>query len=116
MCKAVPNVLKINLAQAYQTSKVFQQLIHSSKQFERLYQIAVRLEGLPRHTSIHAAGVVLADRDIDEVCPLMPSDEGVLMTQYTMEWRQPLGLIKMDFLALRNLTIIDEIDSFCIQK
>ena len=116
LCKAVPNVLKINLAQAYQTSKVFQQLIHSSKQFERLYQIAVRLEGLPRHTSIHAAGVVLADRDIDEVCPLMLSDEGVLMTQYTMEWLEPLGLIKMDFLALRNLTIIDEIVQLLHQK
>ena len=75
----------------------------------RLYATARKLEGLPRHASLHAAGIVFSDEAIEQVCPLIDVDEGVCATQFTMEYLEELGLIKMDFLGLRNLTIIDEI-------
>ena len=76
----------------------------------RLYATARKLEGLPRHASLHAAGIVFSDEAIEQVCPLIDVDEGVCATQFTMEYLEELGLIKMEFSwELRNLTIIDEI-------
>lgn len=109
LCKLVPNRLKITLKGAYEESAKFKERINSSEKYKRLFRIALRLEGLPRHASLHAAGIILSNEHIDNVCPLIDVDEGVRASQFTMEYLEELGLIKMDFLGLRNLTIIDEI-------
>ena len=103
------NRLKITLKGAYEESAKFKERINSSEKYKRLFRIALRLEGLPRHASLHAAGIILSNENIDNVCPLIDVDEGVRASQFTMEYLEELGLIKMDFLGLRNLTIIDEI-------
>lgn len=83
--------------------------IASDATFSKLYQIATKLEGLKRHTSIHAAGIVMAKNDLDEVIPLVKNHEGFYITGYSMEYLEDLGLLKMDFLALRNLTLINDV-------
>lgn len=109
LCKMVPNQLKITLQGAYEGSTRFKERINSSEKYRTLFRIALRLEGLPRHASLHAGGIIFSNDDIDEVCPLIDVDMGERASQYTMEHLEELGLIKMDFLGLRNLTIIDEI-------
>ena len=109
LCKLVPNVIKVTLDSAYQNDARFKELINSGETMRRLYATARKLEGLPRHASLHAAGIVFSDEAIEQVCPLIDVDEGICATQFTMEYLEELGLIKMDFLGLRNLTIIDEI-------
>ncbi|MDQ0362916.1 DNA polymerase III subunit alpha [Breznakia pachnodae] len=109
LSKMVPHVLKINLDSVYKTNKKFSEAIEAKKEFRRLFKIARQIEGLPRHISTHAAGIVLSDRDIDDVCPLIEIEEDLYSTQYTMDYLEELGLIKIDFLGLRNLTIIDEV-------
>lgn len=107
--KAVPSMIKITLKDAYQSSARFKTLIDSDLRYTQLYQLALGLEGLPRHISTHAAGVVLSGMDLSEVVPLIKVEEDMVSTQYTMEYLEALGLIKMDFLGLRNLTIIDQV-------
>ncbi|MDE6476463.1 MAG: DNA polymerase III subunit alpha [Erysipelotrichaceae bacterium] len=109
LCKQVPNLVKVTLQYAYDHNPRFNQMVNSSKELRELFAISLRLEGLPRHISQHAAGVILSNDDIEEVCPLIEVDDGVLATQFTMEYLEELGLIKMDFLGLRNLTIVDDI-------
>ena len=109
LCKMIPNKLKVTLRTAYDESSRFKERVNSSDKYKKLFRIALRLEGLPRHASLHAAGIIFANEDISNVCPLIDVDEGVRASQYTMEYLEELGLIKMDFLGLRNLTIIDEI-------
>lgn len=109
LCKSVPNVLKVTLDYAYENQARFKMMINNSEQMQKLFAISKRLEGLPRHASLHAAGIILSNEAIESVCPLIDVDEGVCATQFTMEYLEELGLIKMDFLGLRNLTIIDEI-------
>ncbi|RRC91714.1 DNA polymerase III subunit alpha [Erysipelotrichaceae bacterium OH741_COT-311] len=106
--RVVPNTLKVTLTGAYQESSKFKQLIDSNKKYQELFRIALKLEGLPRHVSTHAAGIVISMKPLDQVIPIMKYDN-MITTQYTMEYLEELGLIKMDFLGLRNLTIIDEI-------
>ena len=110
----MPNVLKITLKQAYETSPRFKQFVHSEVQFEKLYTLACQLEGLPRHTSTHAAGIVMSRYALDEVIPLIKNSEGIYLTGYSMEYLEEIGLLKMDFLGLKNLTtimnIIDDIE------
>ncbi len=109
VCKQVPFKPKVTLKDAYEESSRFKQMINASAQMRKVFQIALQLEGLPRHASLHAAGIVFARERISTVCPLIEVDEGLCATQFTMEYLEELGLIKMDFLGLRNLTIIDEI-------
>ena len=66
-----------------------------------------RLEGLPRHTSMHAAGVVISQKAVDEYVPLSRASDGTIVTQFTMTTLEELGLLKMDFLGLRTLTVIE---------
>ena len=108
IAKTIPNTLNITLTQAYQTSLKFRQKINSEKKYQLLYQHALKLEGLPRHCSTHAAGIVFSRDELIDILPCLSLD-GVLTTQYSMAYLEKLGLIKMDFLGLRNLTIIDEI-------
>lgn len=109
LCKQVPNVLKVTLDYAYHNAPRFKEMINSGETMRKLFSVARKLEGLPRHASLHAAGIILSSDDIEKVCPLIDVDEGISATQFTMEYLEELGLIKMDFLGLRNLTIIDEI-------
>ena len=73
-----------------------------------MFKIALRLEGFPRHTSSHAAGIIMSRKDLDEVIPLYKTDD-LYLTSYSMEYLEPLGLLKMDFLGISNLTLIDEV-------
>ncbi|MFI3283730.1 MAG: DNA polymerase III subunit alpha [Erysipelotrichaceae bacterium] len=109
ICKSIPNTLKITLQKAYDEHPPFRQLIHSEKRFEELFEASLKLEGIPRHTSIHAGGIVISDLPLSDVVPVMEVENGMSVTQYTMEYLEDLGLIKMDLLGLRNLSIIDEI-------
>ena len=77
-------------------------------QVKHLIDMAAKLEGLPRHTSMHAAGVVISQKAVDEFVPLSRASDGTITTQYTMTTLEELGLLKMDFLGLRTLTVIQD--------
>lgn len=109
IAKQVPSGPNVTLRQAYETNPSFRRLVETDSVLHSLYEYSLPLEGLPRHISIHAAGVVLSDQPVEKVCPLVEVEDGVFATQFTMNYLEELGLIKMDFLALRNLTTIDEI-------
>ena len=111
LSKAIPNLPKVTLSDTYQNVSRFRQLVDSDLRFTRLYNLALGLEGLPRHISTHAAGIVLSGKPLSDVVPLIQIESDMVSTQYTMEYLEPLGLIKMDFLGLRNLTIIDQVVS-----
>jgi len=97
-----------SLIKNFEKSLRFRQLIHENTKYRKIYDIALKLEGLPRHVSTHAAGIVICNDSIDEIIPTITIDNR-LTTQISMDLLENLGLIKMDFLGLRNLTIISEI-------
>lgn len=105
---AVPNAIKITLPRALQESRKLQQLADENPRNKQLLDTAMKLEGLPRHVSTHAAGVVISDRSLLELVPLQAGTNDILLTQYTMNDVEKIGLLKMDFLGLRNLSIIDD--------
>ncbi|MGM9902542.1 DNA polymerase III subunit alpha [Enterococcus sp. 10A9_DIV0425] len=105
--KAIPNQLKVTLKEAYQTSNKLVELVKTSEKNQLLFQTANILEGLPRHVSTHAAGVVLSDKNLLGLVPLQKGSDEAYLTQYTMNDVEAIGLLKMDFLGLRNLSIID---------
>ncbi|MFV0380474.1 MAG: DNA polymerase III subunit alpha [Anaerorhabdus sp.] len=111
LCKQIPNSPNITLMEAYNSVKYFKQLILNNDKNKELFDLALRLEGLPRHTSTHAAGVVLSSKELNDVVPTIKHDNEIVSTQYTMEYLEEIGLIKIDFLGLRNLTIIDDISN-----
>lgn len=98
-----------DLITSYNNNSKLKSLINSSEELKKLYDISLHLEGLPRHVSIHAAGIVISNRHLDEVIPLYKNDIGIYTTAYSMNYLEELGLLKMDFLGISNLTIIDEI-------
>lgn len=106
VAKQVPAELHITLDEAYKTSASFRQMIEGDGQIKELFEMAKRLEGMPRHASTHAAGVLITDRPVTEYVPLAKNDD-VVVTQFTMTAIEELGLLKMDFLGLRNLSVID---------
>ncbi|MBQ2639865.1 MAG: DNA polymerase III subunit alpha [Bacilli bacterium] len=110
LSKFIPAFTKDKLKDFYKKNKVFKTRIDSDELLSKMFDIAVRIEGFPRHTSSHAAGIVMSRVDLDEVIPLTIS-EGMYLTSYSMEYLEDLGLLKMDFLGLKNLTIINNIIS-----
>lgn len=106
--KSIPNVLKITLKQAYEQSKLLQQMISESTRNQLIFKVALILEGLPRHVSTHAAGIIISDENLMDLIPLQPGSEGIFLSQLTMNDIQTIGLLKFDFLGLKNLSIIDE--------
>ena len=96
---------KANLSQALEASEELSGMYHSDRNVRRMIDLAMKLEGMPRHASTHAAGVVISAVPLSDLVPLQRNDETVV-TQYTMGVLESLGLLKMDFLGLRNLTII----------
>ena len=107
IAKMIPNAPKITLKKALSDNQRLYKIYMQDKRVHELIDNSMKLEGLPRHTSIHAAGIVLSKENLQDIIPLINQDEH-MVTQYTMEHLEELGLIKMDFLALRNLTIIDD--------
>lgn len=97
---------QIKLQDAYEQSRELRLLVDSSQQNQLLFQTARALEGLPRHYSIHAAGLVISDQAIDAISGLQAGQMGVPITQQTKKYVEKLGLLKIDFLGLRNLTIL----------
>ena len=108
LCKFIPGVTKEKLKDFYNNIQAFKARIDSDTSLTTLYEIACKLEGYPRHTSSHAAGIVMCQVDLDEVIPLTTAD-GMYLTSYTMEYLEDLGLLKMDFLGLKNLSTINNI-------
>ena len=108
LCKFIPGITKDKLKDFYTKNQAFKARIDSDTSLTNLFEIACKLEGYPRHTSSHAAGIVMCQKDLDEVIPLTTGD-GMYLTSYTMEYLEDLGLLKMDFLGLKNLSIIDNI-------
>ena len=112
--RIIDNIAKMcskDLKTTYQENKNIQKLINNADELQKLYDIALHLEGLPRHISIHAAGVVMSNRDIDEIIPLYKNQLGMYITAYSKDYLESLGLLKMDFLGISNLTLIDEVIS-----
>lgn len=103
---AIPNQLHITLAAAYKGSQRLRNLVADSAKNRLLFETAQRLEGLPRHYSTHAAGVVLSQQPLITIVPLQAGSETMMMTQYTKDTVEAVGLLKMDFLGLRNLSLM----------
>lgn len=109
VAKAIPGDLGMTLEKALAVSPDLIKLIGEDPETKRLFELAQALEGMPRHVSTHAAGVVIAKEPLANYLPLQrTSDGGFLMTQFPMKTVEEIGLLKMDFLGLRNLTIIQE--------
>ena len=106
LSKMIPNDLGMTLDKALEANNEFRELYETDGEVKYLIDICKRLEGLPRHTSMHAAGVVIGSKAIDEFVPLSRASDGTLTTQFTMTTIEELGLLKMDFLGLRTLTVI----------
>ena len=107
VAKQVPNTLHITLEDAVATSPKLKEMYDSDERVKTLIDMAKRLEGMPRNTSTHAAGVVITAEPVCSYVPLSRNDD-TIVTQYTMTTIEELGLLKMDFLGLRNLTVIED--------
>ncbi len=106
VAKAVPMELGITIQKGLEMNPELKKMYEMDEDIKKLLDMSMRLEGLPRHTSIHAAGVVISPEEVDEFVPLSRAADGTITTQYTMVTLEELGLLKMDFLGLRNLTVI----------
>ena len=116
VAKLVPMELNITLEKALRTSAELKQRYDTDPQIHELIDMARKLEGMPRNASTHAAGVVITDRPVAEYVPLAKNNDSVV-TQYTMTTLEELGLLKMDFLGLRNLSVIrDAQDMIALQQ
>jgi len=108
VAKMIPTELNITIDKAMERNPELAKTYREDDQIHNLIDMAKRLEGLPRHTSMHAAGVVISQKDIDEYVPLSRATDGSITTQFTMTTLEELGLLKMDFLGLRTLTVIQD--------
>ena len=106
IAKMIPGDLGMTLEKALKQSPDLREAYQNDDEVRYLIDMAKRLEGLPRHTSMHAAGVVIGQRAMDEFVPLSRASDGTITTQFTMTTLEELGLLKMDFLGLRTLTVI----------
>lgn len=106
LAKMIPNELNITIDRALQINPELRKMYETDSQVKELIDMSKRLEGLPRHTSMHAAGVVICSRPAEELVPLSRGADGSITTQFTMTTIEELGLLKMDFLGLRTLTVL----------
>lgn len=116
IAKMIPNELNITIDKALNINPEFRALYEKEEQVHFLIDMCKRLEGLPRHTSMHAAGVVICQKAADEFVPLSRGSDGSVTTQFTMTTLEELGLLKMDFLGLRTLTVIQNAVRFVEQS
>ena len=108
IAKMIPKELNITLDRALSMNPELKKLYQEDDQVHELIDMYKRLEGLPRHTSMHAAGVVISQKSVDEYVPLSLGSDGSVVAQFTMTTLEELGLLKMDFLGLRTLTVIQD--------
>lgn len=106
IAKMIPQELNITIDKALNMNPELRKIYESDEQVKYLIDMSKRLEGLPRHSSMHAAGVVISQKSVDEYVPLSRASDGSITTQFTMTTLEELGLLKMDFLGLRTLTVI----------
>ncbi|OUO76700.1 DNA polymerase III subunit alpha [Blautia sp. An249] len=106
IAKMIPQELNITIEKALKMNPELAKVYEEDQEIRSLINMARRLEGLPRHTSMHAAGVVISQKEVDEYVPLSRASDGTITTQFTMTTLEELGLLKMDFLGLRTLTVI----------
>ena len=106
IAKMIPQELNITIDKALKMNPELRKTYESDEQVKYLIDMSKRLEGLPRHSSMHAAGVVISQKSVDEYVPLSRASDGSITTQFTMTTLEELGLLKMDFLGLRTLTVI----------
>lgn len=99
----------LDLMTNYKNNEELKRSLNESPQLMKVYKISLRLEGLKRQTSIHAAGIVMCKKDLDEIIPLHYNSDNFYITGYSMNYLERLGLLKMDFLALKNLSLIDDV-------
>ena len=116
VAKMIPQELNITIDKALKMNPDLKKLYDEDMQMKRLIDMSRRLEGLPRHTSMHAAGVVICQKAADEYVPLALGSDGSPVTQFTMTTLEELGLLKMDFLGLRTLTVIQNAVKFVEQN
>ncbi|MBR0398192.1 MAG: DNA polymerase III subunit alpha [Eubacterium sp.] len=116
IAKMIPNELNITIDKALTMNPELRKIYDGEEDVHHLIDMAKRLEGLPRHTSMHAAGVVIASKPVDEFVPLSRAADGTITTQYTMTTLEELGLLKMDFLGLRTLTVIQNAQQMAEQS
>lgn len=109
--KMIPSRPGITLNAAYQENEQLRRAINESEERKRAFAAAKKIEGLPRHSSTHAAGVIISHKPLTEIIPIQSGHENTYLTQFTMETLEELGLLKMDFLGLRNLTMIQNIQN-----
>ncbi|MCR5735867.1 MAG: DNA polymerase III subunit alpha [Lachnospiraceae bacterium] len=115
IAKMVPDELNITLGKALE-NKDFKKKYDEDETMHKMIDMCMKLEGLPRHTSMHAAGVVICPEAADEFVPLSSGSDGTITTQYVMTTLEELGLLKMDFLGLRTLTVIQNAAKFASQS
>ncbi len=108
IAKNIPNELNITIEKALVMNPELRAMYESDETVRTLIDMSKRLEGLPRHTSMHAAGVVISQQAMDEYVPLSRASDGTITTQFVMTTIEELGLLKMDFLGLRTLTVIKD--------
>lgn len=106
IAKMIPTELNITIDKALKMNSELRKTYETDEQVKYLIDMSRRLEGLPRHSSMHAAGVVISQKSVDEYVPLSRAQDGSITTQFTMTTLEELGLLKMDFLGLRTLTVI----------
>lgn len=106
IAKMIPTELNITIDKALKMNPELRKTYETDEQVKYLIDMSRRLEGLPRHSSMHAAGVVISQKSVDEYVPLSRAQDGSITTQFTMTTLEELGLLKMDFLGLRTLTVI----------
>lgn len=109
MARLIPSLPKMTLDKALSEAPKLREMIETSADAAELFRLARQIEGLPRHSSIHAAGVVFSDHPLTETVPLQEGHEGIPVTQYPMDVLESLGMLKIDFLGLRNLTFLREV-------
>ncbi len=107
IAKLVPMEINITIEKALKISPELRKRYNEDEQIKNLIDIAMSIEGMPRHATMHAAGVVITDKPVSDYVPLSKNDDNVV-TQFTMTTLEELGLLKMDFLGLRNLTVISD--------
>ncbi len=106
IAKQIPMELGITIEKALKMNPELRTMYENDESVKTLIDMSKRLEGLPRHTSMHAAGVVISQKSMDEYVPLSRASDGTITTQFIMTTIEELGLLKMDFLGLRTLTVI----------
>lgn len=109
MARLIPSFPKMTLERAVKESPKLRAMLRESSEAAALFTLAKQIEGLPRHSSIHAAGVIFSDSPLTDIVPVQEGHDGIFVTQYPMEVLESLGLLKIDFLGLRNLTFLREV-------